>query len=100
MMNLGLGHQKECNRSEIETVEWSNTTKFVLSRTLNAPYVSGDSHRWSITCERIIQETGVIEQIIIFSADTEFSARKAFRSLRRVTGYVNCDNEVAIPGLF
>jgi len=99
-MSLGLGYQKDENRTEIEEVEWSNATKFVLCRTLGDRYVSGDPHRWSITCERVIQETGVIEQIIIFSADTEFAARKAFRSLRRTTGYINCDNEVAIPGLF
>jgi hypothetical protein len=98
MMNLGLGWQKEFfTREEIEVVEWSNTTKFVLYRTRSAP---ARTDRWIVECERTIQETGVIEQIIIFSADTEFSARKSFRTLRRVTGYVNCDNDVAIPGLF
>ena len=98
MMNLGLGWEKEFfTREEIETVEWSNTTKFVLCRTRSSP---ARIDKWLVICDRTIQETGVIEQIIIFSADTESSARKAFRSLRRVTGYVNCDNEVAIPGLF
>ena len=98
MMSLGLGWEKEFFvHEEIETVEWSNTTKFVLCRTRSAP---ARTDKWIVMCERTIQETGVIEQIIIFSADTEFATRKVFRTLRRVTGYVDCDNDIAIPGLF
>jgi len=98
MMSLGLGWEKEfSSRKEIEAIEWSNTTKFLLCRTATAPH---RPHRWIVICERVIQDTGVKEEIIIFSADSEFATRKAFRSFRRVTGYIDCDNEVAIPGLF
>jgi hypothetical protein len=82
----------------VKELECTSATRFWLCRDLKrSPRINS---RWTILCERIIEETGVVEEIIIFSADTEFAARKAFRSLRRVVGYMKCDNDVAIPGLF
>jgi hypothetical protein len=107
---MSLQHQrKQTHEKEVDSVEWSNTTKFLLYKT--SPYHSDDKAsmsltttrpfaRWFIMCERVILETGVKEEIVISSSDTEYNARKSFRMLRRVTGYVDCDNEMAIPGLF
>jgi len=88
---------------EVESVEWSNTTKFVLCKNLNRPHSMHHrrgTHGWFILCERTILEAGIKEEIVISSTDTESNARKAFRLIRRITGYVDCDNEIAIPGLF
>ena len=88
--------EKAWTRNKVKELECSTSTKFWLCRDGKSPRAS----QWTILCERNVEDTGAIEEIIIFSADTEFQARKAFRSLRRIVGYVKCDNEVAIPGLF
>ena len=89
--------EKAWTRHKVKELECSGATKFWLCRDSDKSPLDS---QWTILCERSVEETGAIEEIIIFSADTEFQARKAFRSLRRVVGYVKCDNEVAVPGLF
>ena len=88
--------EKAWTRNKVKQLECSTATKFWLCRDSQSPHTS----QWTILCERSIEDTGALEEIIIFSADTEFQARKAFRALLRVVGYTKCDNEVAVPGLF
>ena len=89
--------EKAWTRNKVKELECSAATKFWLCRDSDK---SPTTSQWTIMCERTVEETGALEEIIIFSADTEFQARKAFRSLRRVVGYVKCDNDIAVPGLF
>jgi len=88
--------EKAWTRHKVKSIDFSDTTKFWLCRDAQSPTKA----QWTILCERLIEDTGTQEDIILFSADSEKSARKAFRALRRVTGYTKCDNGVAIPGLF
>jgi hypothetical protein len=88
--------EKAWTRHKVKALEFSDTTKFWLCRDAKSPATA----QWTILCERRIEDTGTIEEIILFGADTESATRKAFRALRRVTGYTKCDNGVAIPGLF
>ena len=88
--------EKAWTRHKVKCIEFSNTTKFWLCRDAQSPAQA----QWSILCERLIEDTGTQEDIILFSADSEKATRKAFRALRRVAGYTKCDNDIAIPGLF